>query len=103
MKYGKIRGIEKNICTQEQVAAYNLAFKFRDIIKKAYDRLPMGFQKNEVIMQAARKLSENVTKCDKDAVFCALVAGLENYINSDYAIIANYSEVGKMFPARYLD
>lgn len=103
MKYGKIKGIEKNICTAEQVVAYNLAFKYRDMIKPVYDKMPMGFQKNEVIMQAARRLSNEVEKYDADAVFCALTAGLEKYMNSKYAILTTYSEISEMFPALYLN
>lgn len=103
MKYGKIRGIDKKVCTAEQMVAYNLAFRYRDIIKKAYDKMPMEFQKSEVIMQATRKLSNQVKKYNKDAVFCALNVGLKNYINSEYAILSSYSEIGEMFPAYYLE
>lgn len=103
MTYGKIRGINKEVCTAEQVIAYKLSLRYRNIIKDAYDKMPMGFQKSEILMQATRKLSSKVEKYNKDAVFCALNAGLENYINSERAILSSYSEVSKMFPAYYLE
>jgi hypothetical protein len=50
------------------------------------------------------RLSENVkSKFDIDAIFCCLNAGLENYLNSKYHIIASYEEIGKIFPALYLN
>ena len=97
-----------NVCTCEQKIAYNLAFSNAHIFKKAYNAMPMQFQKSDVIHEAVQfcmKMWGHNEKADKynaDAIFCALNAGLENYIKNNCPILATYEDIGKMFLARYL-
>ena len=108
MKYHKIRNIPLDICTCEQKIAYNLAFSHAHIFRKAYNLSPMQFQKCEVIHEAVKfcmkmwNYNENTYKYDMDAIFCALNAGMEDYIVNNCPIIASYEDIGKMFPANYL-
>lgn len=108
MKYHKIKGIEKNVCTCEQKIAYNLAFSWRDIMKKDYENAPCGIQKAETVRAYVRKLTalfseQYGTKYDIDAIFCALGAGLENYLILPGAgILTSYEVIGEAFPAYYL-
>ena len=57
-KYHKIPNVALEVCTAEQKIAYNLAFAYGDLYRKEYHRMPMQFQKAEVITAAARKMSE---------------------------------------------
>lgn len=110
MKYHKIKNVPLSVCTAEQKIAYNLAFSWHEITKKNYNKMPCAFQKNEVIYHFIRTMIEcyksaydyKPGKYDIDAIFCALNAGFEKYINSDYSILNSYEEIGKMFPAYYL-
>ena len=106
MKYHKIRNVPLNVCTAEQKIAYNLACRYYDLVIKEYNRLPMQFQKAELIHQVIQKIMElyrcNKTKYDEDAIFSALNAGLENYINLKYHVLMSYKEIGETFPANYL-
>ena len=108
MKYHKIRNVPLAVCTAEQMQAYNFSCLYYDEIKKAYNKCTCNFQKADVIREGVKyimnRLSENVkSKFDIDAIFCCLNAGLENYLNSKYHIIASYEEIGKIFPALYLN
>lgn len=108
MKYHKIRNISMNICTCEQKIAYNLAFSHAHIFKNEYNRMPMQFQKSNVIHEAVKfcmkqwSYNEKTSKYNIDAIFCALNAGLENYFKNNCPILASYEDIGNAFPARYL-
>ena len=108
MKYHKICNIPMNICTCEQKIAYNLAFAHAHIFRKAYNLSPMQFQKCEVIHEAVEfcmkmwGYNDKAYKYDTDAIFCALNAGIENYIANNCPILASYENIGEMFPAYYL-
>lgn len=111
-KYHKIRGIEKSVCTAEQMIAYNVAhnytYKYRETWKKTKDNHDRLVQKDfifEAINLCMKMIMDNETICKKyniDAIQAALNAGMENYWNSKYSIFTNYEDVGKMFPAYYL-
>ena len=108
MKYNKIRGLPLEICTCEQKISYNLALWLRQIIKQKYDLAETGIQRSDVIRYFVNFLIKEYTrdnpngKYDIDSIFCALGAGLEKYINHNYAILDSYKEIGEMFPAKYL-
>lgn len=97
MKYTKIRGVEKEVCTAEQKIAYNIAFANRDYFSRA------GF----TIADAARAgvemfcRSHPKSKFDVDAIFSALMSGLEEYYKGP-SILWDYESIGKTFPALYL-
>ena len=109
MKYHKIRNVEMNVCTAEQKIAYNLAFSWRDLVKNVYNANDTAMNKNACITDAVHKMIEcyqrgydyKPNKYDIDAIFCALIYGLEDYINSDFGILSSYEEIGKAFPANY--
>ena len=106
MTYHKIKNIPLSVCTAEQKIAYNLSFMYYDTVIKEYNQLPMQFQKTELINKSIQKIMElyrsNKTKYDEDAIFSALNAGLENYINLKYHVLMSYKEIGEAFPANYL-
>lgn len=109
MKYHKIRNIPLTVCTAEQKIAYNLAFSNGHIFKKEFDRMPCAFQKNGVVTAAVKfcmKIwdnNENASKYDIDSIFCALNAGMEDYIKNNCPIYASYEDIGMAFPAHYLN
>lgn len=111
-KYHKIPNVPLKVCTAEQKIAYNLAFSNGDLYRKEYHRMPMQFQKSEVIHAAARQMLEfyrmgytyKPGKFNEDMIYSALLAGLENYFNYNKSgILASYEEIGKIFPAYYLN
>lgn len=112
MRYHKIRGVEKSICTAEQKIAYNVAFyrtdEYRDTWKKHKDEY-LRFQQKEFILDAVKwcmrfiKMDEAICKkYDIDAIESALRNGLENYWNGK-VVFSSYEEIGQTFPALYLD
>lgn len=108
MKYTAIPGIKKEVCTAEQKIAANLAIRYRYIIKSAYDDATSGIQKNEIIRAAVRGLCSSFSRdypnstYNIDAIFCALGAGLENFIKDSCVGFTDFESVGKAFPALYL-
>lgn len=96
-------------CTAEQKIAYNLAFSHGEYYRKAYKRMPMQFQKSEIITTAAREMISLYRagytyvpgKYNEDMIFSALVSGLENYFNGA-PILSSYDQIGRTFPANYL-
>lgn len=52
LKYHKIRNVDMQVCTVEQKIAYNLALRYRHIVKSQLDKCPTGIQKAEIIQQA---------------------------------------------------
>ena len=109
MKYHKIRNVEMNVCTAEQKIAYNLAFMWHDTIKRVYNANETAGNKRACITDAVHKIIElyqqgydyKPNKYDIDAIFCALMYGLEDYIKNDFEILTSYEQIGKMFPANY--
>lgn len=109
MIYHNIGGVKKTICTAEQKIAYNLAYSYKDFISEAYNKCTRGCDKNYVIRKSCYGLLEVFkrdypgSKYDIDAIFCSLGAGLEKYIKNGAKIFWSYDEMGKAFPAKYLD
>lgn len=112
MKYHKIRGVDKFVCTCEQMIAYNVAFtythKYRETWRKTKDQY-MRFQQlefiNEAVQWCMKFVKDNEEVCKKydiDAIWCALCNGLENYWNGN-TILWSYEDIGKIFPAPYLN
>lgn len=108
MKYHKIKNVPLNICTCEQKIAYNLAFSNAHIFKKAYNFSYTQIQKSEVVYEAVKfcmkmwGYNEKADKYNADTIFCALNAGIENYIKNNCPVLASYEEIGKTFEALYL-
>lgn len=111
MTYHKIKNIPLTECTAEQKIAYNLSFAYYYNVLKEYNRLPMQFQKSELVYTSIRKMLDlyrmgrdyKPGKYNEDAIFCALNSGFENYLKAKYHILSSYKEIGEMFPANYLN
>lgn len=111
MTYHKIKNIPLTECTAEQKIAYNLSFAYYYNVLEEYNRLPMQFQKSELVYASVRKMLDlyrmgrdyKPGKYNEDAIFCALNAGFENYLKAKYHILSSYKEIGEMFPANYLN
>ena len=110
-KYHKIPNVALEVCTAEQKIAYNLAFAYGDPYRKEYHRMPMQFQKAEVITAAAREMLKlyrmgydyKAGKYNEDMIHSSLLSGLENYFNFNQSgVVGGYEEIGKIFPASYL-
>ncbi len=111
MTYHKIKNIPLTECTAEQKIAYNLSFAYYYNVLKEYNRLPMQFQKSELVYTSIRKMLDlyrmgrdyKPGKYNEDAIFCALNAGFENYLKAKHHILSSYKEIGEMFPANFLN
>lgn len=100
MKYHKIRNVPLDVCTLEQMTAYNLACSYSDIVIAGAKS-----GKFHSFVEASQYICTKLytaKKCDVDAVYCALNAGLERYIMAKSPIMKSYAEIGEMFPAHYL-
>ena len=106
MTYHKIRNVEKTVCTSEQVIAYNIAFRIW--INRGDDiaALPTAAAQDEAEKRLIRlyisDLIEKGSRYNIDAIFCALNAGLHDYLFGDHHAMINYYDVGRAFPANYL-
>ena len=111
MKYHKIRGVEKETCTAEQMIAYNAAFRlhisFQDEFDKVNAEAPGNAQADCLkLVQIAMKQYRNQYdykpgQYDEDAIESALRAGIYDYMCKPF-IGSNYTQIGKAFPALYL-
>lgn len=109
MKYHKIRNVPLEVCTAEQVIAYNYAFAYYDKFEKEYKIQVIGLHKSDIAHEFVRfcldciKNNQKIMqRYDIDAIFSCLMAGREKYLEADYHILTSYKEVGEMFPALYL-
>lgn len=111
LKYHKIRGVDKTVCTVEQLIAYKFAFAhcsdYRNTWRKSADQYAR-FQQVEFIAEAVAWCMRMISYCPEitgkyniDAIQSALYAGMENYFNGN-SVLWSYEEVGKTFPAYYL-
>lgn len=107
MKYHKIPGVEMSDCTCEQKIAYNMAFAIHIHCQEEYDALQTAAEKNRLAFWMRdleiKSFRENYpkTRYDIDAIFCALTAGIEDYLKKPF-IATDYKTIGKVFPANYL-
>lgn len=108
MKCHKIRGVEKSVCTAEQKIAYNLAFRAHISFGDEYKKLHTSVAKSEALSKIRDMQLKNFKssydykpgKFNEDAIFCALNAGLKNYIEMPF-IATDYGKIGEAFPIVY--
>lgn len=111
MKYHKIRNVPLDVCTAEQVVAYNLAFRahinydrrFRQALDFS-DACAFDLVLNIVHKSISSYMSMDnydPKKRDVDAIQAALSAGLFDYMKNPF-IASEYVSIGKAFPAHYL-
>ena len=98
MKFHKIRGIEKSVCTAEQKIAYNYAFADYEWAMKSDMELWQYLDKVANRIKANEKIMK---KYDIDAIIHCLRQGFINFCKSKYHILTSYEEIGKMFPSLY--
>ena len=110
MKYHKIRNIPLDVCTAEQKIAYNIAFRAHISFQDKFDE---ARKKSQIcVSEIVDKIISAEMKCWKldhgksayniDAIFSALRAGLEKYLENPF-IASDYGKIGKAFPAHYLE
>lgn len=102
-KQHKIRNVDKQVCTAEQMLAYNFAFSMGDTIKRWYNRCTTGIQRSEVTQEftmMCMKQFEN-SRYNLDAIVHIFRNNIENYVKSGCKIYINYKEIGEMFPCGY--
>lgn len=109
--YHKIKGIDKSICTAEQKIAYEIAFRLHISYQDRWNELRSRKVAESVMSHAISDLigegmgmfdrSKWSARMNKDAVFCALNAGLKNYLDK-FFIATSYEQIGLAFPASYL-
>lgn len=116
LKYHKIRGVDKSVCTAEQKIAYNMAWRIYGDVRFAklwqqYDsgNVPTFLQDDweskairDYLAIWRRDHAEAAAKYNTDMIFCALRAGLHEYICHHGPIFTTYEEIGQAFPAYYL-
>lgn len=98
MKFHKIKGIDKNICTCEQKIAYNYAFADYDWAMRSDMELQ---QYLDNVTQRIKENSEIMKKYDIDAIIHCLRQGFINFCKAKYHVLRNYEDIGKMFPSLY--
>ena len=112
MKYHKIRNVPMEVCTAEQKIASNIAFRLHINYQDDYDKVK-GYPEIVVsdainqLVTAGVKLYTTAYeykpgKYNLDAIASALRAGLREYMDKPQ-IFTMYSQIGKAFPAYYLN
>lgn len=102
MKFHKVRGIDKSVCTAEQKIAYNYASSYSDIVIKSGMKV-QDFLKL-VLNNIERDHSDFKKKYNVDGIIYCLEQGIINYCEScksGHSILWEYKEIGKMFPSLY--
>ena len=115
MRYHKITGVDKAVCTAEQKIAYNAVWNtcsghIRDEWKAKSATLT-GVAQSEVLAELVKLTFNNLRysydwgniskRYDVDAIFCAINGGMRNYLEGD-CILTSYEAIGRTFPANYL-
>lgn len=91
----KIPDVELNVCTREQMAAYNCAFaahiNFGDMYEKNKDKAM------EAILRIYLKAMDDSKVINAETFKKAFKNGIEKYMDN-YFIATQYEQVGKAFP-----
>ena len=109
MKYHKITGVDKQVCTAEQMVAYNFAkadFQFAEQYKRCPTAIARGDFADERCNHALKVWNDvyaEKSPYNVDAIFSALRAGYDKFMMDGAPILREYGDVGKYFPALYLN
>lgn len=95
----KIRGIDKNICTAEQVIAYNIAHKDKDHIKRIFENC-LAQDKRSILNHIFKTniATIDTKKYNIDIIYLAFVQNMEKYIEKPF-IAFSYEKIGEFFKA----
>lgn len=97
MKFHKIRGVEKSVCTAEQKIAYNFAFADKDWAMRSDMEL---WQYLDNVAERTRR-NDAMKKYDIDAIIHCLRQGFISYCKGKQHIFTSYEDIGKAFPSLY--
>ena len=106
MKCGKIRGIDKSICTCEQKIAYNYAFSWVDVYQRRTKELTSSMDKMAVFQDIIDFITKDIKSNDAmrkyniDAIIIAFRNGFLKYCEK-FFIASEYSEIGDVFKIPY--
>lgn len=101
MKYHKIRGIDISVCSAEQKIAYNLVSAHYDcVLNGNFHAWPEA--SHFLVKLYTQGYDYKPGKYDIDAIFCAINAGIESFCKKPF-IATSYDQIGKAFPAHYLN
>ena len=106
IKCHKIRGVEKAICSAEQVIAYNYARMYADIGQRIESNEAPEFIKGnmfaDVKLWVMQSLDSDVSysRFNFDAIIIAFQQGFRNFCAKPF-IATNYVDIGKAFPIPY--
>ena len=112
LAYHKIPRVEKSVCTAEQMAAYNIAWRLQLTYLPGWRKISStGIELHrcdaiqeliEIGMNLYREAYDyQPGKFDEDAIVCCLRAWLKKYMDRPF-IATDYATVGRAFPALYL-
>ena len=99
MKFHKIKGIEKLVCTAEQKIAYNFAFADYDWVMRS--DMELWQYLDSVIKRIKECHPKMMKRYNIDAIIHCLRNGFINYCKTKHYILSTYEEIGKMFPSLY--
>jgi len=98
MKFHKIRGIDKGVCTAEQRIAYNYAFSDYDWVVRSNITL------ENYLCNVSDRIMKNdniMRKYNIDAIIHCLRNGFIAYSKSRHHILTSYEDIGKAFYSLY--
>ena len=117
MKTAKIKGVPRHVCTVEQKIAYNIAFRVRlscvdtfKALKWRADRIQLLHKEIRLLLRTwerdyckkgGARYSANNARYNLDAIYHALLQGIEKYMQSDHFLLTDYTDIGNAFPIRY--
>ena len=96
MRFRKIAGIEKSICTAEQKIAYNFAFRYRE-----FDGSKELCQLLAVVSADIKSNDKIMRNYDIDSIVHCLRNGYVEYRKNYPAFIMDYETIGKVFYSLY--
>jgi hypothetical protein len=93
-KLTKIRNENIDVCSVEQVVAYNICSSYADI----YAKTPRVAWNWTLITSC---IERTAMRCNKDMVQHFIMFNFESYIANGCKILSTYEEVGQMFKNGY--
>ena len=106
LKCHKIRGVEKETCSAEQVIAYNYARMYVDIGQRIESNDTPEFIKGNMFADIKLWIMQNLdsdvsySRYNFDAIIIAFQQGFRNFCAKPF-IATNYADIGKAFPIPY--